>query len=389
MPEDVEKQEHLDAIRGGVRALCKGYDEDYWLRLDRDQGYPTEFVKELTESGYLGALIPESYGGAGLGVLEAAAILEEVSRSGGHPGACHAQMYVMGAVLRHGNEEQKQRYLPQIAAGDLRLQSFGVTEPTTGTDTTNLKTTAKRDGDRYLINGQKVWISRVEHSDLMVLLARTTPREECQRKTGGLSAFIVDLRDAVGNGLTVQPIEAMINHHACELFFDNLSVPTENLLGEEGEGFRVVLDGMNAERILIAAECIGDGRYFIDKACAYARDRRVFDRPIGQNQGIQFPLARSHAEIEAAALMVEKAATLYDAGKPCGAEANMAKMLASEASWHAGDGCMQTHGGFAFAKEYHIERKFRETRLYQIAPISTNLILSYIAEHVLDLPRSF
>lgn len=389
MAHDAERIEHLNAIREGVRALCRGFDEDYWLQLDRKQGYPTEFVKELTQSGYLSALIPQQYGGAGLGVLEAAAILEEVSRSGGHPGACHAQMYVMGTVLRHGSEQQKQRYLPKIAAGELRLQSFGVTEPTTGTDTTNLKTTAKRDGDRYLVNGQKVWISRVEHSDLMVLLARTSPRSECKKKTEGMSAFIVDLTTAVGNGLSVQPIEAMINHHACELFFDNLEVPVENLLGEEGKGFRVVLDGMNAERILIAAECIGDGRYFIDKACDYARERMVFDRPIGQNQGIQFPLARCYSEIEAAALMVEKAAGLFDAGLSCGAEANMAKMLASEASWRAGDACMQTHGGFAFAREYHIERKFRETRLYQIAPISTNLILSYIAEHVLDLPRSF
>jgi len=386
---DGDKIEQLNSIREGVKALCRGFDEDYWLELDRKQGYPTEFVKELTQSGYLSALIPQEYGGAGLGVVEAAAILEEVSRSGGHPGACHAQMYVMGAVLRHGSDEQKQRYLPKIASGELRLQSFAVTEPTTGTDTTNLKTTAKRDGDRYLINGQKVWISRVEHSDLMVLLARTTPRSECAKKTEGMSAFIVDLRQAIGNGLTVQPIEAMINHHACELFFDDLAVPAENLLGEEGKGFRVILDGMNAERILIAAECVGDGRYFIDKACGYANERKVFDRAIGQNQGIQFPLARSYCEIEAAALMVEKAADLFDAGLSCGAEANMAKMLASEASWKAGDACMQTHGGFAFAKEYHIERKFRETRLYQIAPISTNLILSYIAEHVLDLPRSF
>ena len=389
MAYDADKTEQLNSIREGVRALCRGFDEDYWLELDRKQGYPTEFVKELTQSGYLSALIPQEYGGAGLGIVEASAILEEVSRSGGHPGACHAQMYVMGAVLRHGSDAQKQHYLPKIAAGELRLQSFGVTEPTTGTDTTNLKTTAKRDGDNYLINGQKVWISRVEHSDLMVLLARTTPRSECAKKTDGMSAFIVDLRQAIGNGLSVQPIEAMINHHACELFFDDLVVPAENLLGAEGKGFRVILDGMNAERILIAGECIGDGRYFIDKACEYARERKVFNRPIGQNQGIQFPLARSYSEIEAAALMVEKAADLFDAGLSCGAEANMAKMLASEASWKAGDACMQTHGGFAFAKEYHIERKFRETRLYQIAPISTNLILSYIAEHVLDLPRSF
>lgn len=389
MQQTVEKIEQTNAIREGVRALCKGFDENYWLKLDRNNQYPTEFVQELTKSGYLSALIPEEYGGAGLGVYEAAAILEEISHSGGHPGACHAQMYVMGAVLRHGTEKQKQHYLPKIASGELRLQSFGITEPSTGTDTTNLKTTATRDGDRYLINGQKVWISRVEHSDLMVMLARTTPRDKCQKKTDGMTAFIVDLRDVIGNGLTVQPIDAMINHHACELFFDNMSVPAENILGEEGKGFRVVLDGMNAERILIAAECVGDGRYFIDKACAYARERVVFGRPIGQNQGIQFPLARSYAEIEAAALMVEKAANLFDAGQPCGAEANIAKMLASEASWRAGDACMQTHGGFAFAKEYHIERKFRETRLYQIAPISTNLILSYISEHVLDLPRSF
>ena len=389
MPHDTDRIDRLNAIREGVRALCKGYGEDYWLGLDKKEGYPTDFVRELTESGYLNALIPEEFGGAGLGALEAAAILEEVSRSGGNPGACHAQMYVMGAVLRHGSEEQKQRYLPKIAAGELRLQSFAVTEPTTGTDTTNLKTTARKDGERYLINGQKVWISRVEHSDLMVLLARTSPRDAGARKTEGMSAFIVDLRQAIGNGLAVQPIEAMINHHACELFFDDLAVPAENLLGEEGNGFRVILDGMNAERILIAAECVGDGRYFIDKACAYANERHVFGRPIGQNQGIQFPLARSHAEIEAAALMVERAANLFDAGQPCGAEANMAKMLASEASWRAGDACMQTHGGFAFAREYHIERKFRETRLYQVAPISTNLILSYIAEHVLDLPRSF
>ncbi len=334
-------------------------------------------------------LIPEEYGGSGLGVLEAAAVMEEVCRSGAHAGACHAQMYVMGSVLRHGNEEQKRKYLPKIASGELRLQSFGVTEPTTGTDTTSLKTTARRDGDSYVVNGQKVWISRIQHSDLMVLLARTTSKEEVTKKTEGLSAFIVDVKAAEGNGLTIRPIESMINHHSCELFFDDLVIPRENLLGEEGRGFKVILDGMNAERILIAAECIGDGRYFIDKACAYARERMVFNRPIGQNQGVQFPIARCYAEVEAASLMVEKAARMFDAGQPCGAEANMAKMLASESSWRAGDVCMQTHGGFAFAKEYHIERKFRETRLYQIAPISTNLILSFIGEHVLDLPRSF
>lgn len=376
-------------IRSAVRALCARYGEDYWLELDRERGYPTEFVRELTEAGFLTVLIPEEYGGAGLGVREAAVVMEEVCRSGAHAGACHAQMYVMGSVLRHGSDAQKRRYLPAIAAGDLRLQSFGVTEPTTGTDTTNLKTTARRDGDVYRINGQKVWISRIEHSDLMVLLARTTSRDEVRRKTEGLSAFIVDVASAVGNGLTIRPIESMINHHSCELFFDDLAVPAENLLGEEGAGFEVILDGMNAERILIAAECIGDGRYFIDKAAAYAKERVVFDRPIGQNQGVQFPIARCYAEVEAASLMVEKAAAMFDGGEPCGAEANMAKMLASEASWRAGDVCMQTHGGFAFAKEYHIERKFRETRLYQIAPISTNLILSYIGEHVLGMPRSF
>jgi alkylation response protein AidB-like acyl-CoA dehydrogenase len=379
----------IDEIRASVKALCARYGEQYWLELDGLRGYPTEFVRELTTAGFLTALIPETFGGAGLGVLEAAAIMEEISRSGAHAGACHAQMYVMGSILRHGSEAQKRLYLPKIAAGELRLQSFGVTEPTTGTDTTNLKTTATRRGDHYVINGQKVWISRVEHSDLMLLLARTTPRDKVARKTEGLSAFIVDLRDAVGHGLDVRPISAMINHHSCELFFTDLEVPAENLLGEEGRGFRVILDGMNAERILIAAECVGDGRYFTDKSVAYAKERIVFGRPIGQNQGVQFPIARCYAEIEAAALMVERAAQLFDAGLDCGAEANMAKMLASEASWRAGDVAMQTHGGFAFAREYHIERKFRETRLYQIAPISTNLILSFVAEHVLGLPRSF
>jgi|TARA_Y100000310_G_scaffold343523_1_gene451622 alkylation response protein AidB-like acyl-CoA dehydrogenase len=383
-----ESKEILE-IRSSVRQLCQKYGEDYWLELDRSCGYPTEFVAELTTSGFLTVLIPEEYGGAGLGVIEASAVMEEVCRSGAHAGACHAQMYVMGSVLRHGNEEQKKAYLPKIAAGELRLQSFGVTEPTTGTDTTSLKTFAERDGDSYIINGQKVWISRIEHTDLMVLLARTTPKEEVAKKTEGLSAFLIDVKEAVANGLTIRPIEAMINHHSCELFFDNLRVPADNLLGEEGRGFRVILDGMNAERILIAAECVGDGKYFIDKASSYATERVVFDRPIGQNQGIQFPIARCYAEVEAASLMVEKAAGMFDADEPCGAEANMAKMLASEASWHAGDVCMQTHGGFAFAKEYHIERKFRETRLYQIAPISTNLILSYIGEHVLNMPRSF
>ena len=379
----------VEEIRHSVRSLCAKYGEDYWLELDRERGYPTEFVAELTASGFLTVLIPERYGGAGLGVYEGAVVMEEVCRSGAHAGACHAQMYIMGSVLRHGSEAQKQAYLPKIAAGELRLQSFGVTEPTTGTDTTNLKTTARKEGDVYVVNGQKVWISRIEHSDLMVLLARTTPKDQVRRKTEGLSAFIVDVNEAKGNGLEIQPIESMINHHSCTLFFDDLQVPAANLLGQEGEGFKVILDGMNAERILIAAECVGDGRYFIDKASAYAKEREVFGRPIGQNQGIQFPIARCHAEVEAAWLMVERAARLFDAGEKCAAEANMAKMLASEASWRAGDVCLQTHGGFAFAKEYHIERKFRETRLYQIAPISTNLILSYIGEHVLGMPRSF
>ena len=385
----VAENNDIKEIRQSVRQLCDKFGEDYWLELDRERGYPTEFVKEMTTSGFLTVLIPEEYGGSGLGVYEAAIIMEEVCRAGAHAGACHAQMYVMGSVLRHGSDEQKKNYLPKIASGELRLQSFGVTEPTTGTDTTSLKTVAKRDGDDYVINGQKVWISRIEHSDLMVLLARTTPKDEVAKKTDGLSAFIVDVQAAVGKGLEIRPIESMINHHSCELFFDDLRIPKENLLGQEGKGFKVILDGMNAERILIAAECVGDGRYFIDKASDYARERVVFDRPIGQNQGVQFPIARCYAEVEAAWLMVEKAARMFDNGEPCGAEANMSKMLASEASWRAGDVCMQTHGGFAFAKEYHIERKFRETRLYQIAPISTNLILSFIGEHVLKLPRSF
>ena len=379
----------LEEIRDAVRTLCSQYDDEYWAKLDGVRGYPTEFVEELTDSGFLGCLIPEQYGGSGLGVTEASVILEEVSRSGGHPGAVHAQMYVMGSILRYGTDEQKARYLPEVAAGHLRLQSFGITEPTTGTDTTSLKTFARKNGDHYVVTGQKVWISRVEHSDLMVLLARTKPIEERKSKSDGLSAFIVDLREAVGSGLSVRPIDAMINHHSCELFFDELPIPAENLLGNEHEGFKVVLDSMNAERILIGAECIGDARYFIDKASNYAKERVVFDRPIGKNQGVAFPIAQAYARTEAAALMVERAAILFDQGKRCGAEANMAKMLAAEASWAAGDTCMQTHGGFAISREYHIERKFRETRLYQIAPVSTNLILSYLAEHVLDLPRSF
>jgi alkylation response protein AidB-like acyl-CoA dehydrogenase len=386
---DQDQQDAVADIRAAVARLCEGYGEDYWRKLDAERGYPSDFVAEMTSSGFLTCLIPEEYGGSGLGLIEACAILEEISFRGAHAGACHAQMYVMGCILRHGTEAQKNEYLPRIASGDLRLQSFGVTEPTTGTDTTSLKTFAQRDGDVYRVRGQKVWISRVEHSDLMVLLARTTPLDQVKRKTDGLSAFLVDLRTARGAGLTVKPIDAMINHHACELFFDDLAVPAENLLGEEGGGWKVILTGMNAERILIAAECVGDARYFIDKAANYAREREVFGRPIGANQGVQFPIARSYAETEASALMVEKAALLYDAGAPCGAEANMAKLLAADASWRAGDMAMQTHGGFAFAREYHLERKFRETRLYQIAPISTNLILSFLAEKSLGLPRSF
>ena len=381
--------EHLQAIRDGVRALCKDFDEQYWLELDGRRGYPTEFVRALTEAGYLSVLIPEQYGGSGLGLREACVILEEISFCGGHAGACHAQMYVMGSVLRHGSAAQKQRYLPAIARGELRLQSFGVTEPNTGTDTTSLKTVAKKQDDRYVVNGQKVWISRVQHSDLMLLLARTTPVDKVAKKTDGLSTFIVDLNQVIGNGLTVKPIDSMINHHSCELFFDNLEIPAQNLLGEENNGFRVILDSMNAERILIAAECIGDGRFFINKACRYAKDRKIFNRPIGQNQGVQFPIARCHVDIEAATLMVKRAARLFDQNEKCGAHANMSKMLASEASWQAADMCMEVHGGFAFAREYHIERKFRETRLYRSAPISTNFILSYVAEHVLGLPRSY
>lgn len=381
--------EHIEEIRQSIRAICASFGEDYWRKLDATNGYPTEFVKEITKSGFLGCLIPETYGGAGLGLIEACAVLEEISRSGGHPGAAHAQMYVMGSVLKHGSDAQKQKYLPAIAKGDLRLQSFGVTEPTSGTDTTSLKTTAKREGDNYIINGQKVWISRVEHSDLMVLLARTKPIEERQSKTDGLSCFMIELEGAQERGLTIKPIDAMINHHSCELFFDNFEVPAENLLGEEHKGFRVIMDGMNAERILIGAECIGDARYFTDKAVAYANEREVFGRPIGQNQGVAFPIAQNYAQLEAANLMVEKAARLFDEGKSCGAEANMAKMLAAEISWKAGDTCLQTHGGFGISRDYHIERKLRETRLYQIAPISTNLILSYLSQHVLGMPRSF
>ena len=376
-------------IRSAMRDLCRLYPDEYWRKVDEERGYPEAFVQALTEAGWLSALIPEEYGGSGLGITEASIILEEVNRSGGNSGACHAQMYTMGTLLRHGSQEQKRKYLPKIASGQIRLQSFGVTEPNTGTDTTKLKTTAVRKGDHYVVNGQKVWISRVQHSDLMILLARTTPIEQVKKKADGLSVFIVDLREAVGNGLTVHPIRNMMNHETNELFFDDLKVPAENLIGEEGKGFRYILDGMNAERILIAAECIGDGYWFVDRAKNYASERIVFDRPIGQNQGIQFPIARAYVNVEAANLMRFRAASLFDSGKPCGAEANMAKLLAADASWEAANVAVQTHGGFGFAAEYDIERKFRETKLYQVAPISTNLILSFIGEHVLGMPRSF
>ena len=383
---DVELHQDL---RSAVAELCRRFPDSYWRDLDREEAYPGEFVQTLTEAGYLAALIPEQYGGSGLGITEAAIILEEVNRSGGNAAACHAQMYIMGTLLRHGSEEQKREYLPKIASGELRLQAFGVTEPTTGTDTTQLQTMAVRDGDRYIVNGQKVWISRAEYSDLMLLIARTTPREEVVKKTDGLSVFLVDLRSAVGNGVTIRPLRAMMNHATTEVFFDNLAVPVENRIGEEGRGFRYLLDGLNAERILIAAECVGDGRWFVERAVRYANERVVFNRPIGKNQGVQFPIARAHVNVEAADLMRARAAELFDGGQPCGAEANMAKLLAADASWEAANVAVQTFGGFGFAEDYDIERKFRETRLYQVAPISTNLILSYIAEHVLGLPRSF
>ncbi|MFP5449652.1 MAG: acyl-CoA dehydrogenase family protein [Alphaproteobacteria bacterium] len=381
-------QEH-EAVLETVRRLCAGFPGEYWRERDRERTYPTEFVQALTEAGLLGVLIPETYGGSGLGLSAAAAILEEIHASGCNAAAVHAQMYTMGTVLRHGSEAQKSQWLPKIASGEVRLQAFGVTEPGAGTDTTALTTQAVRKGDSYIINGQKVWISRAEHSDLMVLLARTTPREETTKKTEGLSVFLLDMREAVGRGLTIKPIRTMFNHATTELFFDDLEIPASCLIGEEGKGFRYILDGMNAERILIAAECIGDGRWFVDKARAYATSRVVFGRPIGQNQGVQFPIARAYAQVRAAKLMTYEAAARYEAGDSAGEEANMAKLLASEASWAAADMCIQTHGGFGFAEEYDVERKFRETRLYQVAPISTNLILAYLAEHVLGLPRSY
>lgn len=377
------------AIREEVAKLCQQFPGAYWRSKDRERAYPTEFVTALADAGYLAALIPEAYGGAGLPLSAAAAILEEIQAQGCNGGACHAQMYVMGTVLRHGSDEQKARYLPRVASGELRLQAFGVTEPTSGTDTLALKTTARRDGDDYVINGQKIWTSRAEHSDLMILLARTTARDQAASRTAGLSVFIVDMRDAVGNGLTIRPIDTMMNHATTEIFFDNLRVPAANLIGEAGMGFRYILSGMNAERLLIAAECIGDAKWFIDKASAYAKERVLFGRPIGQNQGIQFPIARAYAQMRAAELLVHEGIRKYEAEQDCGEEANMAKMLAAEASFAAGEACIQTHGGFGFACEYDIERKWRETRLYGVAPISTNMILSYVAEHVLGLPRSY
>jgi len=385
----MKKPDRYQDIREGVRALCAGFPDEYFRKVDEARGYPKAFVDALTEAGWLAALIPQEYGGSGLGLAEASVIMEEINRCGGNSGACHGQMYNMGTLLRHGSDAQKQRYLPAIASGRLRLQSMAVTEPTTGTDTTKLKTTATKKDDRYVVNGQKVWISRVAHSDLMILLARTTPVADVKRKSDGMSIFIVDLHQAIGHGLTVRPIANMVNHETNELFFDDLEIPVENLIGEEGRGFKYILDGLNAERTLIAAECIGDGYWFIERAAKYAGERIVFDRPIGKNQGVQFPIAEAYMEVEAANLMRFRACDLFDAREPCGAEANMAKHLAAKASWQAANVCLQTHGGFGFASEYDVERKFRETRLYLVAPISTNLVLSYVAEHVLGLPRSF
>ena len=376
-------------IRDAIRDLCKQFPDEYFRKIDQARGYPEEFVNALTQAGWMAALIPQEYGGSGLGLTEASVIMEEINRSGGNSGACHGQLYNMGTLLRHGSTEQKNLYLPKIAAGELRLQSMGVTEPTTGTDTTKIKTTAVKKGDRYVINGQKVWISRVQHSDLMILLARTTPLDQVTKKSEGMSIFIVDLHQAIGNGLAVRPILNMVNHETNELFFENLEIPAENLIGEEGKGFKYILDGLNAERALIAAECIGDGYWFIDRVSKYVKERIVFGRPIGQNQGVQFPIARAFVNVEAASLMRYEACRLFDAKQACGTQANMAKLLAADASWEAANACLQFHGGFGFACEYDVERKFRETRLYQVAPISTNLILSYVAEHVLGLPRSF
>ena len=385
-----ETNEVIDEIRRSVAALCEKFPGEYWREQDRDRAYPTEFVKALTDAGFLAVLVPEEYGGSGLPISAAAAVLEEIHKSGCNGGACHAQMYIMGTVLRHGSPEQKQKFLPKIASGELRLQAFGVSEPTSGTDTLSLRTTAvKKGNDRYVVNGQKIWTSRAEHSDLMLLLARTTPREEVQKKTDGLSVFLVDMRESLKKGMEIRPIRTMINHSTTEIFFDELEIPADSLVGEEGKGFRYILDGMNAERILISHESLGDARWFLKKAVDYANERNGFGRPIGKNQGIQFPLAKAYANTEAAALMSERAAQLFEAGMPCGAESNMAKMLAADAAWEAGDTCVQTFGGFAFAEEYDVERKYREARLYRVAPISTNLVLAYLAEHVLGLPRSY
>jgi alkylation response protein AidB-like acyl-CoA dehydrogenase len=383
------QDEDLSAIRDSVAALCARFPGEYWRELDRERAYPTAFVDAMTQEGFLGALIPEAYGGSGLGLVAAAAILEEVHKQGCNAGACHAQMYTMGTILKHGTEDQKARWLPKIASGEIRLQAFGVTEPTSGSETLALATTAVRDGDTYVVNGQKIWTSRAEYSDFMILLARTTPRDQIKSRMDGLSVFMLDMRAAKGNGLTIRPIRTMMNHATTEVFFDNVRVPAENLIGEEGKGFRYILDGMNAERTLIAAECLGDAQWFIDKASKYAADRKVFGRPIGENQGVQFPIARAYAQYRAAALMVERAAQRFDAGLSAGEEANIAKLLASEASWAAGEACVQTHGGFAFAEEFDIERKFRETRLYQVAPISTNLILAFLAQNALGMPKSY
>ncbi|TYR33234.1 acyl-CoA dehydrogenase [Mesorhizobium microcysteis] len=387
--KELPQSEEIAQIRQSVRKLCGAFPAEYWRKLDREHAYPTDFVDALSQAGYLSVLIPEEFGGSGLPLSAAAAILEEVQRAGANGAACHAQMYIMGALLRHGSQAQKEQYLPKIASGELRLQAFGVTEPTSGTDTTSIKTFARRDGDHYVVNGQKVWTSRAEHSDLMLLLARTTPKDEVAKRTDGLSVFIVDMREALKAGMAIKPIRTMMNHSTTEVFFEDVRIPASNLIGEEGRGFRYILSGMNAERILIAAECVGDAKWFIEKAAAYASDRNVFGRPIGQNQGVQFPIARAYAQMRAAELMVHQAASLFEAGQDCGEQANMAKMLAAEASWAAAEACVQTHGGFAFAEEYDVERKFRETRLYQVAPISTNLILSYISEHVLGMPRSY
>ena len=389
MTHPIPKPDQYQEMREALRDLCSRYDSAYWQQVDHERGYPEAFVNAITEAGWLAALIPEQYGGSGLGLAEASVIMEEINLSGGNAGSCHGQMYNMGTLLRHGSDEQKKLYLPKIASGELRLQSMAVTEPTTGTDTTKLKTTAVKKGDRYVINGQKVWISRIQHSDLMILLARTTPLADVKKKSEGMSIFIVDLHQAIGKGMEVRPIANMVNHETNEVFFDNLEIPAENLIGTEGQGFKYILDGLNAERTLIAAECIGDAYWFIDRARRYANDRVVFDRPIGMNQGIQFPIADSYIETEAANLMRFKACELFDRNEPCGAESNMAKYLAAKASWEAANVCLQTHGGFGFACEYDVERKFRETRLYQVAPISTNLIYSYVAEHLLGLPRSF